>query len=113
MPRRLLIVEDDPLVAMMLESYFEVLGIETAGSAEDVAGALFHVENLQFDAAILDLNLANGETSEPVAIALAAANIPFVLTTGSGVDGGAAFGSAPRLAKPFTMSMLEAAIDRL
>lgn len=113
MPTRILIVEDDPLVAMMLEGYLDALGMETVGCVEDVAGALARVATAQFDAAIVDIHLASGETSGPVAAALNAANIPFLLTTGSGLGDEPAYAGAPFLAKPFTLASLEAALGDL
>lgn len=113
MPSRILIVEDDPLVALMLEGYLEVLDICVAGCAEDVASSLGHVAERKFDAAIVDVHLASGETSEPVALALKAADIPFIVTPGSGINGDAAYSGAPFLAKPFTLASLQAALSLL
>jgi CheY-like chemotaxis protein len=110
---RILIVEDDPLVAMMLEGYLEALDRETAGSAEDVAGALAAVAECKFDAAIIDVHLANGETSEPVAAALKAADIPFIICTGSGVNADPSYAGAPFLTKPVTLTRLEEALSSL
>lgn len=114
MAHRILIVEDDPLFAIMIEGYLKILGRETAGCAEDVDGALEKVAALEIDAAILDVHLANGATSEAVATALRAAQIPFLVTT-SGFDHISAdpFGGAPLLAKPFTLDGLERALADL
>lgn len=113
MARRILLVEDDPLVAMMIEGYLEALGHETAASAESVAAALAQIAAGKFDAAILDVHLANGETSEPVAEALRAAGIGFVVATGDRQAMSPAFTGVPRLPKPFTIASLEAALDSL
>lgn len=80
MHKYIFIVEDDPLVAMMLENYLDAIERQTVGCAEDVASALAAIAELSFDAAIVDLHLAGGETSERVAAALKAANIPFIMS---------------------------------
>lgn len=113
MHKSVLIVEDDPLVAIMLEGYLDAIGRQTAGCAQDAASALACIADLSFDAAIVDVHLASGETSEPVAAVLKAANIPFVVTTGSGIISDPAYGGAPLLAKPFTLASLEAALSQL
>ncbi len=79
----ILVVEDDPFVAMMIEDYLELLGCKTVAVVEDVAGALSVIAERSVDAAILDVHLADGETSEPVAAALSARNIPFLVCTGA------------------------------
>ena len=73
MTTKVLLIEDDPLVAMMLEGYLDVLGHEIVASAASVADALTYVAEGNFDFAILDVHLANGKTSEAVAAALGAA----------------------------------------
>ena len=67
---RVFLVEDDPLVAMMLEGYLDVLGHEIVATAATVAEALDLVAKRDFDLAILDVHLADGKTSEAVASAL-------------------------------------------
>ena len=105
---RILLVEDEPLIAMMLEDYLDVLGKEVAGTADSVADALAQIEASAPEAAILDLNLRDGEKSTPIAEALAARDIPFVFATGSGDDGvDPRFRDRPRLSKPFTMDEVE------
>ena len=113
MTLRILIVEDDPLVAMMLEGYLEALGMETVGCAESVERALTYIGEEAFDAAIVDVHLASGETSSPIAMALGAADRPFVVTTGSGMSDDSAYEGAPLLAKPFSLRSLEAALALL
>ncbi|WP_315764010.1 response regulator [Sphingomonas sp. Y38-1Y] len=109
---RILIVEDEPLIAMMLEDFLDALGKQVAGTAETVAGALDQVARGGVDAAILDVNLRGGEKSWPVADALAAAGIPFVLATG-GDTVAEAHSTRPVLAKPFTMDGVEQALGAL
>ena len=62
---RILIVEDEPLIAMMLEDFVEMVGKSVAGVADSVATALTTIEAGGVEAAILDLNLRGGEKSTP------------------------------------------------
>jgi CheY-like chemotaxis protein len=111
-PQRILIVEDEPLIAMMLEDFLEVLDKQVAGTADSVAAALPLIEGA--DAAILDLNLRGGERSEPVAEALASRGVPFVFATGGGEDSVAPqYRDRPRLQKPFTMEGVQKALESL
>lgn len=113
-PKRVLIVEDEPLIAMMLEDFLEMLGKEMAGTADNCAAAIELVEQGGFDAAILDVNLRGGEQSWPIADALAAAGIPFLFATGGSGDSIAAHHqSRPTLSKPFTMDGVERALNAL
>lgn len=113
-PRRILIVEDEPLIAMMLEDFLDVLGKELAGTADSVASALPLVAAGGVDAAILDVNLRGGEKSWPIADALAAAGVPFLLATGGGDDAVAeTHRGRPVLPKPFTMDAVEKALAAL
>ena len=102
--KQILIVEDEPLIAMMLEDFLDILDQQVAGSADSVATALARVGQGGIDAAILDVNLRGGEKSTPVAEALAAAGVPFVFATGGGDDSvDVRFRDRPVLQKPFTM----------
>jgi CheY-like chemotaxis protein len=113
-PKRILIVEDEPLIAMMLEDFLDILGHSLAGQADNVADALALVEDGQADAAILDVNLRGGEKSWPIADALAARGVPFVFATGGSQDGVIeAHRDRPTLAKPFTMDGVAKALDAL
>jgi CheY-like chemotaxis protein len=113
-PQRILIVEDEPLIAMMLEDFLDALDREVAGTADNVAAALALIGQGGIDAAILDVNLRAGETSWPIADALAAGDIPFILATGGSGDAIAdAHKGRPVLAKPFTLAGVEKALDNL
>ncbi len=112
--QNILIVEDEPLIAMMLEDFLEVLDHKVAGNADTVAGALARVEQGGIDAAILDLNLRGGEKSTPVAEALADRGVPFVFATGGTDDSvDARFRDRPVLQKPFTMDGVAKALASL
>lgn len=109
---RLLIVEDEAIVAMMLEDMLARLGCVVVDVAASVSRglALAGDASLAIDAAILDVNLG-GEEVYPVAEKLAAGGVPFVFSTGYGLSGIAPdFARIPALAKPFTPRALEAAL---
>ena len=111
---RILVVEDEPLIAMMLEDFLDILGRQVAGVADCVSTALTLVAGGGIDAAIVDVNLSGGEKCWPVADALAAAGIPFIVATGGGDDMIAdVHKHRPVLAKPFTMDAVEQALARL
>ncbi|MET3825929.1 MULTISPECIES: response regulator [Sphingomonas] len=113
-PQSILVVEDEPLIAMMIEDFLDVLGKSLAGSADSVGSALQLVDAGGIDAAILDVNLRGGEKSFPIAEALAARNIPFVFATGGSHDSvGDAWADRPTLSKPFTMDGVAKALDAL
>lgn len=113
-PTQILIVEDEPLIAMMLEDFLEVLDKTAVGTVDSVASALARVEDGGIDAAILDVNLRGGEKSTPVAEALAARDIPFVFATGGSDDSvDAQFRDRPVLQKPFTMDGVARALEAL
>ena len=112
--KQILIVEDEPLIAMMLEDFLDVLEQDVAGTADSVATALDRVGLGGVDAAILDVNLRGGEKSTAVAEALADAGIPFIFATGGGDDGlDERFRSRPVLQKPFTMDGVAKALAAL
>ena len=113
-PKRILVVEDEPLIAMMLEDFLEVLEKDIAGTADSVVTAHALIEKGGIDAAILDVNLRGGEKSGPIADELAARNIPFVFATGGSADSELGVHSGrPRLQKPFTMDGVAKALDAL
>jgi len=106
---RLLVVEDEALVAMMIEHMLDDIGcivVEVAGTVSRGL-ALAADEALAVDGAILDVNLG-GEKVYPVAEALRARHVPFIFSTGYGIDGIAAeFSQVPALAKPYQQAALE------
>jgi len=104
---RMLIVEDEGLVAMLIEDMLEDLGCEVAGSLSTVSQALKWLEDGgAADAALLDVNLG-GDTVWPVAEALEARGIPFAFTTGYGQLNKPRFEHAPLLGKPIKPERLE------
>jgi len=110
-PLSVLVVEDEPLIAMMIEDFIDMLGHDLAGNCDSVAEALVKVGEGGFDVAILDVNLRDG-TCWPVADALKAKGIGFVVATGGHVDPPpAAHAGAHQLAKPFTLDGVQAALE--
>ena len=109
--RSILIVEDEPLIAMMLEDFLESLGHSVHGTCDTVAEALAQADQGGFDFAILDVNL-KGESVWPVASVLREKGIPFVLATGGHVDPPPAeFASAPMIEKPYTIDRVTPIIE--
>jgi CheY-like chemotaxis protein len=108
---RLLVVEDEAMVAMMLETMLEDLGCVVVEVAGSVARGLAFVEASQdLDAAVLDVNLG-GEKVYPVAEQLAARGVPFIFSSGYGLAGIAeGFARIPTLAKPYDPRALETAL---
>lgn len=98
---RVLVVEDEPLVAMDIASALEDVGCTIIGPAAGLEQALTLAGSETFDAAVLDYKLA-GLSSEPVAKLLRRRGIPFAVSTGYAAAGlPAQFGDAPFIAKPF------------
>jgi CheY-like chemotaxis protein len=106
---RVLLVEDEPIIAMTAEDMLEELGCTVVGTVATLSAALEAVEGPGFDVVLLDINL-NGTESHPVADRLRKAGRPFVFTTGYGTD---AAGGAPVIAKPYQLRDLEAAISEV
>ncbi|RYE00689.1 MAG: response regulator [Sphingomonadales bacterium] len=103
---RVLIVEDEPVVAMLLEDILEELGCVPVGPANRLSEGLALAEGA-LDAAILDINLA-GERSNAIAELLHARGVPFAFASGYGAppDG---FG-APMIEKPYRAADIERAL---
>ena len=78
---RVLVVEDELLIALELQETLTAAGAEVLGPVPNVRRALAALETSLPNIAVLDLNL-RGETSTPVARVLRSANVPFVLMTG-------------------------------
>jgi DNA-binding NtrC family response regulator len=106
-------VEDEMIVAWLLEDMLTDLGCAVIGPAGSVKQALAMIEAEAIDVAVLDVNL-NGEMSYPIADALAAGGVPFVFVTGYDkgriLDGYRVF---PVLQKPFHRSELSDILAKL
>jgi CheY-like chemotaxis protein len=103
---RILLVEDEGLVALMLEDMIIDLGFDVAYSAASVAQALSWIDaGGEVDAALLDVNLG-GEAVFPVADALKARGVPFAFSTGYGEGHDPRFRESPLLGKPIQFELL-------
>jgi len=106
---RVLVVEDEALVAMLIEDQLIELGFDVVGPAATASQAIALCEDERIDGAVLDVNLGGGQRSDPVAELLAAKGIPFVFVTGYGQAGiDRRFADAGVLQKPFTLAELDA-----
>ncbi len=111
--RRVLIVEDEGVVGMLLEDMLTDLGYEVAGVAARLGEGLQKAETEEYDCAILDVNL-DGRPSFPIAEALTKRGTPFLFVTGYGAKGlDPDFAGHPVLAKPFLQTELKAALRKL
>lgn len=112
--KSILVAEDETLIAMLLEDMLKAYGCSLAGSTHSVAVALELARGSAIDAAILDIELSDGQ-SWPVADALQARDIPFAFSTGHGQDADldARFATAPILAKPFDEDQLQSILASL
>ncbi|MBC7283277.1 response regulator [Hoeflea sp.] len=108
--KRILIVEDEVLLAMHLEDMLSELGHEVVGQATRIDEALELVRETDIDFAILDINVA-GTQSFPVADILRQRGIPFTFATGYGVEGLMdGYRDCPVLQKPYAQEDLARSI---
>jgi CheY-like chemotaxis protein len=105
---RVLVVEDEPVVAMCLEDILEDLGCVTIGPASRLSEGLALAEAGGIDAAILDINLG-GQHSTAIARALLDAGVPFAFASGYGAcpEG---FAGSPMIEKPYRDAEVAAAL---
>lgn len=112
---RVLVVEDEFLIAMEVEDLLTQAGYEVVGPVGDVEAALALVGRHPIDAAVLDVNLGDGSTSARVAAELARRQIGFVLSTGyRQQDLASEYGAeVPVIQKPIDSQRLLEALSRL
>jgi CheY-like chemotaxis protein len=110
LPNDVLIVEDDPIIALDFEDTILGFGVKAVRCAGNVAHALTMIAERAPDFALLDIGLAKGKSFE-VADRLAALKIPFAFVTGYGGDRvDAAYADCPRLPKPCSSEALLAVL---
>jgi CheY-like chemotaxis protein len=110
---RILVLEDERLIAMMLRSWLTELGCETIGPAHTVPSVLAFIEGGPLDGAILDVTIGDQDSSA-AADALRHKGIPFAFATGREVEALAArYPDVPSLAKPYDFESLRAVIAEL
>ncbi len=113
MKARILVVEDNALVAFELCRALEAAGFEVAGPAASVAQALTLIKERGCHAAVLDIQL-RGETSDAVAHVLSALGIPFMTVTGYGrTQKAPIFEGIPHFTKPVPSSMIVAELRKI
>jgi CheY-like chemotaxis protein len=107
---RVLIVEDETIIAMTAEDMLEEVGCKTVAVAANVDEALARAKDTEFDIALLDLNLGS-ENSLVVAHTLRESGRRFLFATGyEGLPPGSGFDNAPVIAKPYRLDQLATAI---
>lgn len=112
--KRVLVVEDEYLVALGLDDNLRSLGCAVLGPIASLSAAMAAAASERIDAAILDVNLA-GEPVYPAAAILAERGIPFIFCSGytGSVRMPGEFADAPRVAKPYTSRVIADALAEL
>ncbi len=109
---RVLVVEDEPIIALDIRQQLASAGFEVLGPATSVANALQLIAEPGCDVAVLNVNLGN-ETSEPIAQKLQASGKPFVVLSGYPTDNLApSLKGTTFLTKPVLMAELVAAVRK-
>jgi DNA-binding response OmpR family regulator len=107
----ILLVEDEVMIRMMVADMLEELGYTISGEAGDIDEGVRLVQAIDFDIAILDVNV-NGRVITPVAEAVHMRGLPFVFATGYGAQGlPEKFRDRPTLQKPFQIETLARTIE--
>jgi CheY-like chemotaxis protein len=111
---RLLVLEDDPLIAIDAEDMLLGLGARAVHLASSVAAAAALVAGSEVDLAMLDLRIGSGR-SDNFAEELLVCAVPFIFTSGYGSDSGLPerLSGVPRVGKPYTAEALHAAFSAL
>ncbi len=108
--RKVLVVEDEMMIAMLIEDMLDEPGCTLVGPATNVPRALDLIDKEQVEVAVLDLNL-DGQDTYAIADALQRKNLPFIFATGYGSAGlRKEYGNRPVLQKPFQISELDTAL---
>jgi CheY-like chemotaxis protein len=109
--KRILIVEDELMIRMLLEGMLSDLGHTVAAEAGSIEEALALAKQADFDVAVLDVNL-NNQSIAPVVEVLLQRGVPFVFASGYGQRGvPEPYRQSPTLQKPFQLKALAQAID--
>lgn len=111
---RILVLEDDGLLAMYISDMLTELGHFVVGPFRSVSDALAAIEKEAIDAGLLDVNLGNRETSFPIAEALSRRAVPFAFLTGYGETGiNDQFPGCPVISKPVETASLVQTLHEL
>ena len=110
---RIFVVEDDAMVLMLIEDLLQELGHRVVGTATKLEAALASIKEVDFDLAILDVNLG-GKSAQPIASLLRALGCPFIIATGYPEETlGEDYLSAPVIEKPFLIEAVAEAIRQV
>lgn len=109
--RRILVLEDDVILALDATEALEEIGVMVIGPAHRVSTAMALLDAERPDAAMLDVNIVGG-TSADVAARLLRENIPYILVTGYGEQSGIE-GSSAIIDKPYDRKQLQAAVIKI
>jgi len=105
------LVEDEVMIRMMVADMLEELGYKVAAEAGDIEEAIWLARSIEFDVAILDVNV-NGKVISPVADLIKAKGRPFIFATGYGSSGlPERYRDRPALQKPFMAEALSKTIE--
>ncbi|HSZ76602.1 MAG TPA: response regulator [Chthoniobacterales bacterium] len=108
--RKVLVVEDEMMIAMLIEDMLDEFGCKLVGPATNVPRALELIGKESIDVAVLDLNL-DGKDTYAIADALQRKSVPFIFATGYGSTGlRQEYGNRPVLQKPFQARDLSTAL---
>ena len=107
--KRILVVEDEAIIAMMVEEMLIDLGAFVVGPAPSIAVARNLIETASIDAAVLDVNIRS-DRIDPIAELLRSRRIPFVFATGYGAAASSAKRDELVLEKPYTADRLLGAL---
>jgi CheY-like chemotaxis protein len=112
--RRVLVVEDEYLIASQVKRWLHSAGADVVGPVPGVDQALDLIEDCRPDAAVLDLNLGDGDTAYPIADKLGVLGVPYLFATGDvRLDDASVYRHRPRLEKPFVEAELVRALTKL
>lgn len=108
-----LVLDDEPLIAMLLADWLMEQGVQAVGPAHTVAQALALIEETKVDAAVLDVSLADGNCYAAADV-LASRGIPFAFATGHGAEGvDERFKHIVTISKPFDYEAVQQMVSTL
>lgn len=107
---RVLVVEDEALIGMIIEDFLGEVGYTVIGPIENLKAAVLLAATEKIDVAVVDINIAGG-VATAVADNLIERNIPFLFVSGFEKMNGTKFASVPLLRKPFTHENLHSAVE--
>lgn len=111
---RILVVEDEFVIAMEVKRWLQAAGAEVLGPVPGVDRALDQIEDYRPNAAVLDVNLSSGDDVYPVADKLDVLGVPYLFATGDvRVSEASDYAAKPRLEKPFVEAELVRAVVKL